>query len=123
MVMEPQDLGIQDLVLARRVLVQARTIAPTLDALSGDAQLDALAILQGVAQEAADRGSRSVASQSVGTAKVVYGAASSWFTDDDRTALRAICRQAIGDGHPVGEFPFPSRTTRNVWPEWPDRGR
>ncbi len=121
---DPQDLGIPDTVLARRVLAHARTtIAPGLDSLEGDALEDAVAILSGVATEAMGRGSRSVTSQSVGTAKVSYGAAASWFSADDAAALRALCQQtpAVDAGHPVGRFPAATRAFRHMWPEEPNR--
>lgn len=119
---QPDELGVADQTLARRVLAHARVIAPCLHSLDDDARLDALAILQGVAGEAQARGVRSVASQSVGTARVTYGSAESWFTADDRAALRALCSEATklsvaSAGHPVGSFPAPSRAFRTVWPE------
>lgn len=116
---QPDELRVADQTLARRVLAHARVIAPCLHSLDGDARLDALAILQGVAGEAQARGVRSVASQSVGTARVTYGSAESWFTDDDRAALRALCSETTvaSAGHPVGSFPAPSRAFRTVWPE------
>lgn len=114
---EPDDLGVDE-QLARRVISTARSFAPCLDTLTGTAREDAVAILSGVAAEAEARGVRSVASQSVGTAKVTYGSATSWFTDDDRDGLRALCQSvAAGAGHPVGSFPAPSGALRKAWPE------
>ncbi|CED90264.1 hypothetical protein [Actinomyces succiniciruminis] len=125
MAIQPSELGVADQTLARRVLAHAQVIAPCLHSLDDAARLDALAILQGVAAEAQARGLRSVASQSVGTARVTYGSAASWFTDDDRAALRALCAQAsrssvASSGHPVGSFPAPSRDLRAIWPERED---
>lgn len=120
----PGDLNVPDTELARRVIVHARTtIAPCLNSLDGGDREDAIAILSGAAKEAMARGARNVTSQRVGTASVSYGSASSWFTDDDRAALRALCAQAsTTDGsHPIGRFPLPARAYRHVWPEEEDR--
>lgn len=120
----PGDLNVSDAELARRVIVHARTtIAPCLNSLEGDDRLDAIAILAGVAKEALRRGSRDVVNQKVGTASVSYGSVSSWFTDDDRAALRALCAQAsTTDGsHPIGRFPLATRAYRHVWPEEEER--
>ena len=124
MTIQPGDLNVSDTELARRVIVHARTtIAPCLNSLEGDDRLDAIAILSGVAKEALARGARGITNQRVGTASVSYGAASSWFTDDDRAALRALSEQAgAGDGsHPVGRFPLPTHVYRHVWPEEEER--
>lgn len=121
MTIAAEDLKASDALLARRVLAHARVIAPCLQTLTGDAREDAIAILQGVAREAMARGTRSVVSQSVGTARVSYGSASSWFTDDDRAALRVLCpavaESVASAGHPVGRFPKPTRAYKTVWPE------
>lgn len=121
MAIDALDLKVPDKVLARRVLAHARVIAPCLPSLDGDAREDAIAILEGVAREAMARGSRLVTSQSVGSARVSYGSASSWFTDDDRDALRALCPAAAtvsaATGHPVGAFPRPTALYKHVWPE------
>lgn len=113
----PEELDVDE-QLARRVISTARSFAPCLDSLVGDARENAIAILDGVAAEAEARGARSVASQSVGTARVTYGSATSWFTDDDRDGLRALCQAAAsGAGHPVGRFPKPAHALKKVWPE------
>jgi hypothetical protein len=118
MAIKPEDLDIEDSELARRVIVHARAIAPCLDSLADDPKRDAIAILSGVAREALARGVRSVASQGVGTARVTYGAASSWFTQDDRDALRSLCPStAQSADHPVGLFPGWPRAYRELWPE------
>lgn len=115
----PDELGIPDLLLARRVIVHARTIASGLDLLDDPDRGDAVAILSGIAQEAAQRGARSVASQGVGTASVTYTAASaaSWFTADDRAALRGLVATVPAGAHPVGTFPAANRALRSMWPE------
>lgn len=106
-----------DETLARRVLSVARSIAPNIDSLDSDATADATAILNGIATEAAARGIRSVDTNKVGTALVKYASPSSWFTEDDRAALRAICKVVATSGHPIGDFPPPDRAYRGVWPE------
>lgn len=118
MMILPSDIS-SDSNLGRRVLAVARTIAPCLNSLDGEAQADAIAILKGVAAEAAARGVRSVAHQGVGSASVTYsGGATSWFQPDDRAALRSLCAEAAqSGGHPVGQFPRPDRSIRKVWPE------
>ena len=68
------------------------------------------------------RGDRRLVSQSVGTARATYVSsteAASWFTEDDRQALRSLCAVASlsSQGHPVGRFPDPSTAIRRVWPE------
>lgn len=119
----PEDLGAGDVVLARRVIAHARTIVPCLDSLTGDARQAAVAVLTGVLAEAVARGARGVVSQRVGTASVTYTAASaaSWFTPDDRAALRALCRTGLAAaGHPVGRFPPPSTALGRAWPDEPE---
>lgn len=102
--------------LALRILAVARTIAP-LDTLEGSARDEAIAILRGVADEARGRGSRLVKSQRIGTASVDYSAAESWFSTDDRAALRALVGAVdSGAGLPVGQFPT-SRLVGRLWPE------
>lgn len=115
----PADLGIPDLGIAARVLAHARTFAPCLDLIDEMARVDAIAILSGVAQEAAQRGSRMVARQGVGSASVQYMSAASWFTDDDRAALQALAGTVASHDHPVGRFPAPERAYRSIWPESP----
>lgn len=110
-----EDITGVDATLARRVIVHARSIAPCLESLDGDMKKDAVALLTGVAAEAAARGARHVRAQRIGPASVDYGPASSWFTDDDRRALRALCGAAAG-GLPLGSFPRPGIIGR-LWPE------
>ena len=114
-----EDIRCSDRGLAARILAHARVIAPCLTSLEdGDADL-AVGILNAVAAEAQARGNRFIASQGVGSARVSYGAASSWFTQDDRDALRALCPAAArsAGGQPVGAFPAPARAFERVWPE------
>lgn len=117
----PEDLTGVDVGLARRIISTARSIAPSLHSLDGEDREDALAILVGVAAEAEARGARFVASQAVGSGSMSYTQASSlsWFTDDDRAGLRAICLSAsmLGGGHPVGRFPKATKVFKQVWPE------
>lgn len=110
------DLAGVDENLARRILAVARFIAPGLDHLDGEPRNDAIAILLGVAAEAKARGSRLVKAQRVGPASVDYQAGS-WFADDDRNALRALCAAPATTGHPVGSFPKPARVFSRLWPE------
>jgi hypothetical protein len=117
-----EDLACPDKTLARHVLIHARVIAPCLQSLDGEDAVDAIAILDGVAREAKRRGDRRLVSQSVGTARATYVSsteAASWFTEDDRQALRSLCAVASlsSQGHPVGRFPAPSTAIRRVWPE------
>lgn len=114
-----ENIECSDRTLAARILAHARVIAPCLTSLDkGDEDL-VIAILNAVASEAQARGNRFITSQGVGSAKVSYGAASSWFTQDDRDALRALCpsASAFGGSHPVGAFPAPARAFERVWPE------
>ncbi|WP_394254711.1 hypothetical protein [Pseudoclavibacter helvolus] len=105
--------------LARRVLSVARSIAPTLDTLEGERRAEAIAILQGVADDAATF-RRGIKSQSVAGARVDYTAAESWFSRDDRSALRALCQaqatSASSGAHPIGNFPKAGLIT-SIWNE------
>lgn len=114
----PSDLTGIDADLARRIIATARSIAPCLDTLVDEPRLDAIAILRGVASEGAARGSRLIKSQSVITARVEYNPGT-WWSDDDRGALRALCSATSSDsaGHPVGSFPKTSRVVARMWPE------
>lgn len=119
---EPAELGVDE-ALALRVLGVARSFAPLLDRIGDEATPEAtrdretaVAILQGVAAEARDRGSRLVKAQRIGPAGVDYEVGS-WFSDDDRAALIALCAKptATSSG-PLGHFPKPGITSR-LWPE------
>lgn len=112
------DLDIPDKALAARIMAQARAIAPCISSLTGDAKDEAIALLQAIARDAASGGARGVASRQVGTARLSYRDVTSWFTDDDRAALRALCAApGSGTGHPVGAFPAPARAYKAIWPE------
>jgi hypothetical protein len=110
------DLAGVDETLALRVIATARSIAPCLQTLEGDDRDTAIAILRGVAAEAKRRGARHVKGQSVGPARVDYGAAESWFFPDDRAPLRALCGGSAPTGGPIGSFPTSSLVSR-LWPE------
>ncbi|VXB75320.1 hypothetical protein [Pseudoclavibacter sp. 8L] len=102
--------------LARRVLTVAHSIAPTLDDLEGEPRQNAIAILQGVAEEAAAF-HRRLRSQSTTGARVDYTSIESWFSADDRAGLRSLCKQHSASGpHPIGQFPKPGLLT-SIWPE------
>lgn len=101
---------------ARRILVLARSIAPCLDTLDGDARQDAVAILQGVAADVVTRGSRAVKSQRVGPASVEYVVSASSFSDEDRAALRSLCSLTSTAALPMGSFPS-DRPLSRMWPE------
>jgi hypothetical protein len=116
-VIYPSDLTGVEETLARRVIAMARSIAPGLDDLTDDnATQDAIAILVGVAGVAAGRGSLLIKQQVMGPARVMYTDVPSWFTDDDRAALRALVEAnstpAFG---PLGDFPKPSRSVELVF--------
>jgi hypothetical protein len=115
------DLPGIDETTALRVIAHARSIAPCLDSLDGELKKSAVAVLTGVAREAVGRGSRAVKRQNVGPAGIEYVPAASWFTDDDRSALRAMCSVVAGPtpGLPVGRFPKAGLLSR-VWPEQAD---
>lgn len=117
MAIVPTDLSGVETNLARRIIAVARFIAPCLDTLDGEPRLDAIALLLGVAAEAKTRGSRLVKSQRVGPASVDYTTAGSWFSDDDKSALRGLCGVSASDGHPIGSFPKPTRAYARLWPE------
>jgi hypothetical protein len=105
--------------LARRVLAVARPIAPCIATLadSSEEKADAVAILQGIARDGIARGARSIKSQSIATARVEYTVDSSWFSADDRSALRALCAASTPGNVPVGSFPKPSAAVSRMWPE------
>jgi len=104
---------------ALRVLATARTIAPTIhDVVDTQSRNELVAVLRGVAKDAAARGSLLVRGQRMGPGGVDYTDATSWFTDDVRATLRAICRSAsITTAGPIAHFPKASPVTTNLWPE------
>jgi hypothetical protein len=115
-VIDKTDLTGVDEMLALRVIATARSIAPCLHLLEGDDRATAIAILRGVAAEAKSRGARHVKDQSVGPARVGYGASESWFFPDDRASLRALCSASPSPTGPIGSFPTSSLVSR-LWPE------
>ncbi len=104
---------------ARRIIAEARSIAPCLDSLEGEPQKDAIAILQGIAKEVVTRGSRDVKSQRIGPAQVEYFDIASAFRQGDRDALRALCSGTASSAGPVGSFPI-EQPFRRIWPECQD---
>lgn len=105
--------------LARSILVLARTIAPCIDSFAdeSDELKNTLAILKRVANEAVERGSRQIVSHGAGTTEVKYRDSESWFSSDDRAALRSLCATAaIAPGLPMGSFPI-STSIGHLWPE------
>jgi hypothetical protein len=115
-VLETTDLSVTDQGLALRIIAVALSIAPGLDDLpTGRNRQMAVAILNGVAAEAGLRGSRFVKAQRMGPASVDYSSVDSWFSADDRIALRSL--GGIGASRlPVGYFPKPGLLGR-LWPE------
>lgn len=116
---EPTDVLPNDTDLARRVLAVARSIAPCISSLpDGEERTTAIALLKGIAVEAKARGSRLVANQRIGPAAVEYTKASSWFSDDDRAALRALCTPSSEDASraPAGHFPQ-GGLIASLWPD------
>lgn len=111
-----EDLTGVDELTAHRILAVAHSIAPCLDGLVEEARSRAIAVLCGVAADVLPRGSRRVKSQRIGPASVEYFDADSWFSADDRAALRGLCQGAATGGLPIGQFPRPG-ILKNLWPE------
>lgn len=107
--------------LANHVIAAAVAIAPCIDGfVEGDPRrARALSVLRSVAKFARGRGSATVKSQRAGSAQVDYGSSGSWFSQDDRDALGALCAGVEAPaGLPVGVFPAGGVVSR-VWPEVP----
>lgn len=108
--------------LANQVISAAVAIAPCIDSFPKDLEGDprrerAVSVLRGVAKFARSRGSATVKAQRAGSASVDYGDSGSWFSDDDRNSLAALCAGCKSPaGLPVGRFPKPGVVSR-VWPE------
>ncbi len=117
MPIKPEHLGV-DPDLARRILVLARIIAPCVETLPDDSPLreDAIAVLRGVAAEAAALPPRSLASTGVGPMRETYRDIGSCFTEDDKASLRSLCGLTSSPGLPMGSFPDPGLVSR-LWPE------
>lgn len=113
----PEQLG-GDADLARRILVRARIIAPCLATLPDESPLreDALAILRGVAAEAAAMPPRTLASTGVGPMRESYRDIASCFSADDIESLRSLCGATAAPSLPVGSFPDAGFINR-MWPE------
>lgn len=111
----PDEIS-DDESVAVRVLAHARTIAPRLHDLDGNDRYEAIAILSGIAEEVAGRGSRDVESEGVGSARVKWRAVSSAFWPDDRATLIRLAGPLAVAG-PEGSFPRPSREISRLWPE------
>lgn len=112
-----EHLGV-DPDLGRRILVRARLIAPCIDSLpdGSDARENAIAILRGVAAEAAQRAPRNLVSDRVGPMQQTYRDVGSYFSADDRASLRSLCGAAATPAPPLGSFPRSDFITR-LWPE------
>lgn len=116
---EATDLPGVDADLALRIIAVAISIAPCLDALpAGRDRSSAIAILKSIAADAKARGSLMVKAQRIGPAGVDYADMKSWFSEDDRGALRAMCNVAASANAntPIGRFPIPGIVER-LWPE------
>lgn len=114
---EPSDLPGVDSTLALRIIGQARATAPCIMTMpDGNDRTTVIAILQGVATVAAQRGSLLIKAQRVGPAAVDYRDVSSYFSEDDRNTLRALCATPSTSRDPIGSFPQPGITSR-MWPE------
>lgn len=115
MAITANDISGVDMMTARRVLAVARTIAPDLDSLAGDAREEAVAILCGVAAESPPPGMRRARSQSRNGTSVSWDPYSA-FSSEDRAALRALCGMSTAAaGEPVGSFPASTIASR-IWP-------
>jgi len=121
----PTDISGVDPDVARRVIAEARSIAPCIDSVVDGAgatdpkpRSDAIAIIKGIAIEGAGRGSRLVKSERTGPSQAEYFAVSSWFSAGDRAALRALCTDGstAPTGLPVGSFPVIDPAC-GPWPE------
>jgi hypothetical protein len=104
--------------LAREVLIVGRDIAPCILSFAADSdpEKDALAVLKRVYKNLAERGSRLVKAQRIGSASVDYADIESAFDGQPRRALRALCTAAPAQGGSRGNFPI-ERPLANLWPE------
>ncbi|MBB2956973.1 hypothetical protein [Pseudoclavibacter helvolus] len=101
---------------ARVVLVYARSIAPGIDLLEGEAKAAAVEILLGAAREAVTAAPRRIANQGLGSARVGYREVASWFSAQERDGLRSLTGDTTSARKPVGSFPT-ARPLRHLWPE------
>ncbi|MEA1264162.1 hypothetical protein MicroSTF_14055 [Microbacterium sp. STF-2] len=115
----PTDLG-GDENTARRVLVQARDIAPCIDSFPEDSEekKDAIAVLKGVLDELPAAGSRRTRAMSRNGSSITLADIKSAFDEDARSSLRALCAASrdAAPGAPLGSFPT-DRPFARVWPE------
>ena len=104
--------------LAREVLIVGRDIAPCILSFAegSEEEKDALAVLKRVYKNLAERGSRLVKAQRIGSASVDYADIESAFDGQPRRALRALCTAAPSQGGSRGSFPI-ERPLANLWPE------
>lgn len=112
------DIG-NDEDLARVVLIEARRIAPCIDAFPDDSeeQKNAIAVIRRVYKNLAARGSQLIKSQRIGSAAVEYAAIESAFDGQPARSLRSLCAaSAVGGAHSLGSFPK-ARPISRVWPE------
>lgn len=114
----PSDFPGVDEDVARRIIVAARSIAPCIDSFEDETEnkKNALAILRGVAAEAADRPARTLVSTGVGPMREQYRDIESNFSAEDRRLLRSLCGAPVASGMPRGSFPRGGFVTR-LWPE------
>jgi len=113
----PQDLG-GDEDTARRVLIQARTIAPCIDSFVADSEdgKNAIAVLKGVLAELPAPGSARTTSMSRNGTAMSFAQIRSAFAGDPTVQLRALCGAAPSPGHSAGSFPM-DRPLSNLFPE------
>lgn len=118
---KPVDLG-GDEDVARRVLVQARRIAPAIVTFpsGSDPYKDAVAILKAVAKRLAGMGTGTVASQGRNGTSLSNRDIRSAFFADDIDDLRSLTLEGVEPatvtGLPVGSFPT-ERPLSRIWPE------
>lgn len=115
----PGDLGGDD-DTARRVLIQARTIAPCIDSFDAGSEdgKNAIAVLKGVLAELPAPGSARTTSMSRNGTSMSFSQIRSAFDGDPTTQLRALCGAATSRDHSVASFPV-TRVFERVWPEGP----
>ena len=116
MAITPNDLDTDDDSLARRVLHQARLIAPCLDSLDGENRETAIAVIDGLIAELPEPGSARVKSLSRNGTSMTFDLSSA-FTLDVRTSLGAFCVPETLPGLPRGSFPPALSSLTNNWLE------
>lgn len=113
---EPSDVS-NDEDLARSILMDARSVAPCIDAFESGTEeyANTLAVLRRAAKEAEERGSRLIESHTAGRTNVKYATGSD-LSEKDLTRLRSLCGAASAGAGPVGSFPE-DRPLSRIWPE------